>query len=194
MTPGPLHYAVDALPATSPPSPSPAATLEADPWASVPTCLESMRMLRRHHPREPGAPAPNLAPNTIHLPRWPANPPSALLPPTLPVADQPPAPFPTPPPPLWAAPPAASDTPASPVPLTLAPVPPALRCSTPAPTPPSLPVPRLNPPSPVEALHFLRSATEDTPSLRPPRGGPTCPADHPELASPNVWVLRASPS
>ncbi|KAG5348733.1 hypothetical protein C0989_008583 [Termitomyces sp. Mn162] len=189
MTPGPLHYAVDALPATSPPSPSPAATLEADPWASRTWCSRTQPG-PKHNPfsnrQRSGNNAYEGSPHAPKQPRWPANPPSALLPPTLPVADKPPAPFPTPPPPLWAAPPAASDTPASPVPLTLAPVPPALRCSTPAPTPPSLPVPRLNPPSPVEALHFLRSATEDTPSLRPPRGGPTCPADHPELASPNV--------
>ncbi|KAG5720895.1 hypothetical protein E4T56_gene365 [Termitomyces sp. T112] len=153
---GPLHYAVDALPATSPPSPSPAATPEADPRASAPTHLESMQMLWRHHPREPGAPTPNLAPNTIHFvtggePCWPANPPSALLPPTLPIADQPPAPFPAPPPPPWAAPPAVSDAPASSVPPALAPAPPAPRCSTPAPMPPSLPMPHLNPPLPVKA-------------------------------------------
>ncbi|KNZ72637.1 Filamentous hemagglutinin [Termitomyces sp. J132] len=91
------------------------------------------------------------SPHALKRPHWPANPPSTLLPPTPPVADQPLAPFSAPPPPLWATPPAASDAPASPVPLALALVPPALRCSMPTPTPPSPPVPCLDPPLPVEA-------------------------------------------
>ncbi|KAG5718572.1 hypothetical protein E4T56_gene16489 [Termitomyces sp. T112] len=57
-TPGPLHYAVNAPPATSPPSPSPAATLEADPRASAPTRLELMRMLWRHLQENPVLPHP----------------------------------------------------------------------------------------------------------------------------------------
>ncbi|KAG5337144.1 hypothetical protein C0989_010524 [Termitomyces sp. Mn162] len=171
MIPGPLHYATNALPATSSLSPSPAATLEADPWTSVPTHLGSMQIPWRHHPREPGAPTPSLTPKTTHFsnrqrigkdtyegslcalkrPHWPANPPSALLPPTPPTANHPPAPFPAPLPPLWAAPPTASDAPASPVPLMLAPSPLALRCSVPAPMPPSLPMPHLDPPLPIGA-------------------------------------------
>ncbi|KAG5331638.1 hypothetical protein C0989_007758 [Termitomyces sp. Mn162] len=156
MTLGPPCYAANALPATSPLLPSPAATLEADPWTSAPTHLGSMQMLQRHCPREPGAPTLSLTPKTTHFsnrqrigkdtyegsphalkqPHWPANPPSALLPPTLPTAT----------------PPAASDTPTSPVPLVLTLSPLTLRCSAPAPMPSSLPVPHLNPPSPIEAL------------------------------------------
>ncbi|KAG5717392.1 hypothetical protein E4T56_gene7670 [Termitomyces sp. T112] len=170
-TPGPLHYAADAPPATSPPLPSPAATPEADPQTSAPTHLGSMQTLRRHHPREPGAPTPSLTPKTTHFstrwrigkdtyegsphapkqPHWPANPPSTSLPPTLPTVNHPPAPFPAPPPPPWTAPPAASDAPASPVPLALAPLPLAPRCSMPAPMPPSLPMLHLDPPSPSKA-------------------------------------------
>ncbi|KAG5730754.1 hypothetical protein E4T56_gene3510 [Termitomyces sp. T112] len=93
-------------------------------------------------PRSPCAPK---------QPHWPANPPSTSLPPTLPTANHPPEPFPITPPPLWATPPAASDAPASPVPLALALAPLAPRCSTPAPTPPSPPMPHLNPPSPIKA-------------------------------------------
>ncbi|KAG5721609.1 hypothetical protein E4T56_gene13140 [Termitomyces sp. T112] len=228
MTLGPPHYAANAPPATSPPLPSPAATLGADSQASAPTHLGSMQTPQRHRPREPGAPAPNLTPNMTHLrPHWPANPPSTSLPPTPPAANHPLVPFPAPPPPPWAAPPTASDTPTSPIPLVLTPAPLATRCSTPAPMPPSLPMLRLDPPSPVEApppmpsmpplappptckgrpllcpglllgpapngreaLHFPRSTAEGAPSLRPPRGGPTCPA----LPSPDTWVFHALPS
>ncbi|KAG5335025.1 hypothetical protein C0989_002443 [Termitomyces sp. Mn162] len=195
MTLGPLRYAADALPATSPPSPSPAATLEADPWTSVPTCLGLMQMLWKHHPREPGASAPSLTPKTTHFsnrqrigkdtykgsphtpkqPHWPANPPSASLPPTLPAANHPLVPFPAPPPPLGAAPPAVSDAPASPVPLVLAPAPApaplALKCSVPTPMPPSPLMPHPNPPSPIEAplpvLSMLPLAPPPTCKERP---------------------------
>ncbi|KAG5735586.1 hypothetical protein E4T56_gene11171 [Termitomyces sp. T112] len=129
------------------------------------------------------------SPHALKWPCWPANPPSTLLPPTLPIADQPPVPFPTPLPPLWATPPAASDAPTS-----SAPAPPTPRCSMPAPMPPSLPVLHLDPPLPVKALHFLQSATKDALSLCPLHRGPTCPTDCPELASPDIQVLHTSPS
>ncbi|KAG5725080.1 hypothetical protein E4T56_gene10254 [Termitomyces sp. T112] len=229
MTPGPLHYAVNAPPTTFPPSPSPAATPEADPQASAPTHLGLTQTLQRHCPRGPGAPTPNLAPNTTHLwPHWPANPPSTLL--SWPIADHPPAPFPTPLPPPWAAPPTVPDAPASPVPPTLALAPHTLRCSTPTLTPPSLPALHFNPPLPIkaplpmpsmpplapppacegrplvedlllgptpnggEALRFPWSAAEDTPSPCPPHGGPTCPADHPMLTSPNIQYSMPTPA
>ncbi|KAG5729436.1 hypothetical protein E4T56_gene6161 [Termitomyces sp. T112] len=66
-------------------------------------------------------------------PHWPANPPSASLPPTPPAANHPPAPFSAPLPPPWAAPPAVLDAPASPIPLVLAPVPPWTPHSMPTP-------------------------------------------------------------
>ncbi|KAG5349340.1 hypothetical protein C0989_004506 [Termitomyces sp. Mn162] len=187
MTLGPPHYATNAPPATSPPLPSPAATPEADPWTSAPTHLGLMQMLWRHCPRGPGAPAPSLTPKTTHFsnrqrigkdtyegspralkwPHWPANPPSALLPPTPPTVNHPPVPFPAPPPPPWATPPAVPDAPASPVPLMLTPSPLAPRCSVPTPMPPSLPVPRLDPPSPV-------GAPPPVPSMPPLEPPPAC--------------------
>ncbi|KAG5734817.1 hypothetical protein E4T56_gene768 [Termitomyces sp. T112] len=144
-TPGPLHYAVDALPATSPPLPSPAATSEADPQASVPTRLELTNR------RRSGSNTYEGSLHALKRPCWPANPPSTLLPPTPPIADQPPVPFPAPLPPLWATPPAALNAPTSPVPVALTPVPPAPRCSMPTPTPPSPPALHLDPPLPIKA-------------------------------------------
>ncbi|KAG5351199.1 hypothetical protein C0989_007543 [Termitomyces sp. Mn162] len=187
MTPGPLHYAADAPLATSSPSPSPAATREADPQTSAPTCLGSTQMLQRHRPKEPGAPAPSLTPKTTHFsnrqrigkdtyegspctlkqPHWPANPPSALLPPTLPTVNHPLAPSPAPLPPPWTAPPTVSDTLTSPIPLALAPLPLALRCSMPTPMPPSLPALRSDPPSPIEA-------PPPVPSMLPLKPPPAC--------------------
>ncbi|KAG5725350.1 hypothetical protein E4T56_gene6752, partial [Termitomyces sp. T112] len=186
-TPGPLHYAADAPPATSPPLPSPAATLEADPQTSAPTHPGLTQMLRKHCPRGPSAPAPSLTPKTTHFsnrqriwkdtykgspctlkrPHWPANPPSASLPPTPPTVKHPPAPFPTPPPLPQTTPPAASDAPASPIPLALTLLPLTPRCSAPAPMPPSSPVPHLNPPSPIKAPLSMPSM----PPLEPP---PAC--------------------
>ncbi|KAG5727608.1 hypothetical protein E4T56_gene12322 [Termitomyces sp. T112] len=168
MTPEPLHYAADAPPATSPPSPSPAATLEADTWTSVPTCLGSMQMLWSFSNRQRiGKDTYEGSPRTPKWPHWPANPPSTLLPPILPAANHPLAPFPAPLPPLWATPPAVSDTPTSPIPLALTPVPLALRCSMPAPTPPSLPALHLDSPSPIKAPPPM-------PSMLPLEPPPAC--------------------
>ncbi|KAG5333528.1 hypothetical protein C0989_005514 [Termitomyces sp. Mn162] len=195
MTLGPPHCATNAPPATSPPLPSSAATLEADPWTSVPTHLGLMQTLQRHCPREPGAPALSLTSKTTYFsnrrrigkdtyegslcalkwPHWLANPPSASLPPTLPTVNHPPVPFPAPLPPPWAAPPTASDAPTSPVPLVLTPLPLAPRCSMPAPMPPSLPVLHLNPPSPIKAPPpFTRPVAEyhDIPGAAAPPTDP----------------------
>ncbi|KAG5733028.1 hypothetical protein E4T56_gene3625 [Termitomyces sp. T112] len=62
MTPGPPHCIADALPATSPIAPSPAATPGAEPWTPASTHPESTQMPRRHRPGGPSAPAPSLTP------------------------------------------------------------------------------------------------------------------------------------
>ncbi|KAG5349896.1 hypothetical protein C0989_001382, partial [Termitomyces sp. Mn162] len=66
-----------------------------------------------------------------------------------------------------AAPPTASDAPASPVPLMLTPLPLTLRCSMPTPMPASLPVLCLNPLLLIGALPPMPSM----PPLEPP---PAC--------------------
>ncbi|KNZ75041.1 hypothetical protein J132_05332 [Termitomyces sp. J132] len=62
MTPGPLHCIADALPATSPIAPSPAATPEAELRTPASTRPELTQMLWRHRPKGPDAPAPSLNP------------------------------------------------------------------------------------------------------------------------------------
>ncbi|KNZ80959.1 hypothetical protein J132_03659 [Termitomyces sp. J132] len=64
---GPPHCVADALPTTSPIAPSPAATLEAEPWTPASTRPESTQTLRRHRPRGPDAPAPSLTPENEPL-------------------------------------------------------------------------------------------------------------------------------
>ncbi|KAG5352426.1 hypothetical protein C0989_002390 [Termitomyces sp. Mn162] len=142
-----------------------------------------MQMPWRHHSRKLSAPTPSLTQkqpisnrwrigkdtyrgslHALKQPHWPTNPPSTLLPPTLPAVNHPLAPFPAPPPSPWATPPTASDAPASPAPLTLALSPLALKCSAPAPTPPSPPMLHPDPPLPIRAPPPMLS----TPSLKPP--------------------------
>ncbi|KAG5731461.1 hypothetical protein E4T56_gene4365 [Termitomyces sp. T112] len=61
-TPGPPHCIADAPPTTSPITPSPAATLEAELQTSASTRPELTQTPWRHHPRGPDAPAPSLIP------------------------------------------------------------------------------------------------------------------------------------
>ncbi|KAG5729259.1 hypothetical protein E4T56_gene8066 [Termitomyces sp. T112] len=59
---GPPHCITDAPPATSPITPSPAATPEAEPWTPASTCPELTQTPWRHRPRGPDAPTPSLNP------------------------------------------------------------------------------------------------------------------------------------
>ncbi|KAG5720548.1 hypothetical protein E4T56_gene2584 [Termitomyces sp. T112] len=144
MTPGPPHCIANAPPATSPIAPSPAATLEAEPWTPASTRPELTRTPWRHCSRGLDAPAPSLNPEN-------EPPPSTSPPPALLTMHPPPELVPAPPLPPQTAPPSASDAPASPAPLTLAPSPCTPMCSFPAPLPLSPSVPRHGPPLPVGA-------------------------------------------
>ncbi|KAG5724324.1 hypothetical protein E4T56_gene16013 [Termitomyces sp. T112] len=162
MTPGPPHCTANALPATSPSSPSPAEAPEGNPQTSASTCLGLMLVPWRHHPGELGAPAPSLTKGNLQ-PYWPANPLSALLPPAPPTTNHPPMPPAAPPPPPWVIPPAVSDAPTNPTPPMPTPSPLAPKCPTPtaAPLSPSVLCP--DPPISVRAPPLMLSMLSSKP-------------------------------